>query len=458
MDRTGNYLYANDAACTMTGFERGELLARTVFDLDPELTPDIWRQRWETYKQRGSITYETRHHRKDGGTFPVEVTTTYLEFYGKAYLCSFVRDTTERTHAAAQLRQLNEQLTRQVNELEQRNRDITLLNRMSKHMQGCQTVADVYQVFVQDAAQLFSGLAGVLYVLDTHTNYLTGVAAWGQPALALDQLRVEARRVLHGQWPNTTLSANTLHLAGNGDAPHTSWVSISVPLTTPHAQLGVLCLLVKSDAPIDQRIRWERLAVTVADYVALTLTNLHLRERLRDQAIRDALTGLFNRYYLEEHLSRFLKREAHVGVILLDVDHFKRYNTNHGLGGGDAALQTVGAFLRDMVTVDGFACRYGGEEFIVVLPGDDLEAVYAHAEQIRLGLSRLSPVYRGQQLAQLTASLGVAAAPEHGSTINDVLGAADQALSMAKAQGRDRVVVGPLPYRRAQLVSKWTLR
>lgn len=171
----------------------------------------------------------------------------------------------------------------------------------------------------------------------------------------------------------------------------------------------------------------------------------HLRDQLREQAVRDALTGLFNRRYLESSLERELSRakrlNTSVGVILLDIDHFKQYNTIYGLSGGDAALRAMGDFLKRAVRSEDIACRYGGEEFTLILPGASLEQTLQRAEEVREGIKQLQVEYNGQWFGTITASLGVSSFPEYGLTVNDVLAAADAALGRAKSQGRDRVVL-----------------
>jgi diguanylate cyclase (GGDEF)-like protein len=189
----------------------------------------------------------------------------------------------------------------------------------------------------------------------------------------------------------------------------------------------------------------QQLAVTLAEHVALALANLKLRETLRQQAIRDPLTGLFNRRYMEETLERELRRaerrQAPLGVIMFDLDHFKKFNDTFGHAAGDIVLREIGAFLHTRVRVEDIACRYGGEEFVVILPDASLEDTLKRAEQLRVGIKGLNVRYHDQALGAVAVSLGVAVLPEHGSTTEAILKAADAALYRAKREGRDRVVV-----------------
>jgi diguanylate cyclase (GGDEF)-like protein/PAS domain S-box-containing protein len=174
---------------------------------------------------------------------------------------------------------------------------------------------------------------------------------------------------------------------------------------------------------------------------ALQQTN----QRLQQQAIRDPLTGLYNRRYLDETLPREIRRAARqrqpVGVMMLDIDHFKAVNDRYGHAAGDTMLRTLGAFLSTHTRGEDIACRYGGEEFTLVLPGASLDDTRQRAEDIRAGVQRLEVDHAGQRLAPVTVSLGVAVVANEWGTAELLIRAADQALYQAKRAGRNRVVV-----------------
>jgi diguanylate cyclase (GGDEF)-like protein len=167
------------------------------------------------------------------------------------------------------------------------------------------------------------------------------------------------------------------------------------------------------------------------------------------QAVRDPLTGLYNRRYMEETLEREIRRAerryASLGVIMLDVDHFKRFNDTFGHAAGDTLLQELGSFLMGHIRGEDIACRYGGEEFALILPDASLEGACGRADDLRERIKALGIAHRGQPLGAVTVSMGVAAYPDHGHTGEELLRAADAALYEAKAQGRDRVVVSKRP-------------
>jgi diguanylate cyclase (GGDEF)-like protein len=180
-----------------------------------------------------------------------------------------------------------------------------------------------------------------------------------------------------------------------------------------------------------------------------------LREALRAQSTKDPLTGLYNRRYLQEMLDREIRRairsEQHLGVLMLDLDHFKKFNDTYGHEAGDAVLRETASFLVRSIRVEDFVCRYGGEEFVVVLPTADLRAAEARAERIRSKLRDLVVMHDGRSLGVITVSVGVAALPDHGMSEKELLQAADAALYRAKRGGRDRVVVADPPITALQL-------
>jgi diguanylate cyclase (GGDEF)-like protein len=193
-----------------------------------------------------------------------------------------------------------------------------------------------------------------------------------------------------------------------------------------------------------------QLAYTVVEQAGMALSNLKLREALREQSIRDPLTGLYNRRYMEEALKQQMSRvtrQLHpIGIIMIDIDHFKDFNDTYGHTAGDALLRELGQFLQRRIRGEDIACRYGGEEFTLIMPDASLEAAQQRAEDLRQEAIQLRVQDGGQSPEAITLSLGVAIYPQHGQTIENVLRAADAALYRAKQEGRDRVIVAERSY------------
>ena len=169
----------------------------------------------------------------------------------------------------------------------------------------------------------------------------------------------------------------------------------------------------------------------------------YLQSKLREQAIRDPLTNLFNRRYLEETLERELARAARedysVCVIMIDLDHFKRVNDTYGHEAGDEVLKTLAITLSEHCRRGDFACRYGGEEFVVIMPNINMDTAYERAENIRQSLNSLRISY-GPYSLTITISMGIACYPINGETRETILRAADQAMYGAKEAGRDHIL------------------
>jgi diguanylate cyclase (GGDEF)-like protein len=166
---------------------------------------------------------------------------------------------------------------------------------------------------------------------------------------------------------------------------------------------------------------------------------------LREQSVRDHLTSLFNRRYMEETLERELLRAARkglsLGVIMLDVDDLKRFNDTWGHAAGDEILRELGSLLLRQVRGEDIACRYGGDEFILVLPDASRDVTRERAKLICEYAQQFHLQFEGQRLAPVTLSLGVAVFPGHGTTSTGILRAVDAALYQAKHEGRSRVVM-----------------
>jgi diguanylate cyclase (GGDEF)-like protein len=178
--------------------------------------------------------------------------------------------------------------------------------------------------------------------------------------------------------------------------------------------------------------------------LSLSLSNIRLRENLSNQSIRDPLTGLFNRRYVEENLQREISRAARkkepVGVVMIDIDHFKTFNDLHGHAAGDRVLVELAGFLQSQMRGADIVCRYGGEEFTLILPECTLDNTIRRANQLVADARQTTVQDGGRTLGHITLSMGVAAYPEHGANPAALLAAADAVLYKAKQAGRDRVV------------------
>jgi diguanylate cyclase (GGDEF)-like protein len=315
---------------------------------------------------------------------------------------------------------------------------------MDDLLQSCTTLDEAFKVVALAAGELFNGQAGCLAVLDGSGQYLEMVARWGDRLLGETLFSVEDCWALRrGQLHEVSDSQAGLLCRHFVCHPDTGY--LCVPLTVQGEILGVLCLVGAVTERSKQPVSQLQLAVTVSEAIKLSLSNLKLREKLRAEAIHDPLTGLFNRRYLEETLPRELHRarrgNSPLCVAMLDLDDFKRFNDSFGHGAGDSLLRELGKLMRANLRKSDISCRYGGEEFVLVLPDSSLADAEQRVEQIRAQIKELQIPHGEQLLRAITVSAGVAQAEDPPPNPSELLRAADTALYAAKNAGRDRVMV-----------------
>ena len=398
----------------------------------------------------GRQSLEATGRRKDGSTFPIELTMSEMSLERRrTFVIAIVRDISQRKRDEEMVRQANEKLTTWVDQLERRNRESALLSDMGDLLQSCQTMGEAFTVIEQSARRLFPDRCGAVYALNASRNLVEAVAAWGdsagemrQQVLAPDECWAfrRGRSYLIADTRDGVLCQHVIHFVKDDDA---SYSYVCIPMMAQGEALGVLHLRGSVEAAIADDAP---LATSVAETMALSLANLRLRETLRIQSIRDSLTGLFNRRYMEETFERELQRAARkgtpLGVIMLDIDHFKRFNDTFGHEAGDALLRELGQLLHLRFRGADIACRYGGEEFTLILPEASVEATLQRGEELREAVGGIRLEHLGQPLGVITLSLGVAAFPDHGSNKESLQRIADAALYRAKKEGRNRVVIG----------------
>ena len=351
-------------------------------------------------------------------------------------------DVTARKKAEDNLHKMNTRLRRWIDELEERNQEMELLAEMNDFLQSCVSMEEATSTISHLLQPLFSDCSGGVFLNNASNNLVEEIASWGeavksQSIFTPDQCWALRRVRPHGGDSNKP-GLFCSHVTNN---PY-PYYSLCLPLMAQGEALGILFL--NTDQKNGLSTAKRQLARNVSEQLALAFANLRLREELQHQSIRDGLTGLYNRRYLEECLEQELDRaqrtKKSLGLIMLDVDHFKQFNDTWGHAAGDYVLQAIGKFLRDNIRSADFACRYGGEELTVIVADSSGLETYNCAEKLRQGIKNLRLEYNEQLLPQVTTSLGIATYPEQGNTVETLTQLADQALYEAKTQGRDRVV------------------
>jgi diguanylate cyclase (GGDEF)-like protein/PAS domain S-box-containing protein len=363
------------------------------------------------------------------------------------YVSGLIFDITERkqleatvAEKTAELQQANERLLLWGKELEHRNTEINLLGQMGDLLQCCHTSQEAHTGFQAFGRQLFPEDSGALFVFGEPPSTLEAAATWGKdpppeqvfsPAdcWAIRRGRVHGRAEVEG-------GLRCRHV------PDGQKAFVCIPMMAHGTSMGMLHLQLSTDSAE----RWDarqRLGLEVAEHLGLALAKLKLQETLQQQSVRDPLTGLFNRRYLEESLARELhkaQRQSHsLGVLMVDLDHFKKVNDRYGHEAGDMVLREMAKVFGRQTRPGDIVCRFGGEEFTILLPEASADITRRRAEQIRQAAKDTQVRHGSANLEPVTLSIGVAIFPHDGLTPGDLLQAADSALYRAKKEGRNRV-------------------
>ena len=456
VDNLPDYIFVKDTECRFllmnktsllsAGFDEiSVVLGKTDFDLFPAEFAQKYYEDDQKVLRSGQAIINQEERAIDLKTgVTVWRSTSKIPFrdnHGKiAGIVGITRDITER--------KLREETFRQ------HNRELILLNHMSDLLQTCNCEGKTYTIVISICKQLFASDAGSLYILNDSQSTFEVVAHWGNQLAPFHNIHVD---------DCTALKNNTMYCTPtskqNSACPHISDSAIEggyicAPIGTPGEISGILYLQLshyKELESSDQKelIEAKRLLATrIVRHYALFLSNLRLRETLRMEAIHDPLTQLYNRRYMEEFLDREIRhakrQNSSIGIILFDIDHFKSFNDNYGHEAGDVVLRKISHFIKAHIRTEDIPCRYGGEEFLLIIPDISIKHLKDRAEELRAGIAELTTVYQDITL-KVTISLGLATIPEHGQQISQVINAADTALYQAKDGGRNQVVIASAP-------------
>ncbi|MFC1836535.1 diguanylate cyclase, partial [Thermodesulfobacteriota bacterium] len=499
IDGAGDITYWSSYASQMFGYQPSDVRGRNIHSL---VAPERYRLEAEKgmdlFKRTGKGTVlnglrEITAMRRGGEEFPAEISVAAIEMKNEWYAVGSIRDITDRKRVEEQLvkhqehledivqdrtrelttanrdlqleaterMQAQEELKKAKQDLEVRvaertaklsdaNRELSLLSEMGGLLIACTTADEACNVTVRFAQELFAGYSGGIYISSEPRNLLQLIAQWGESppeelffspdkCWALRRGRVHS---FHSSSPDPSCS----HIPDNSLPDH-----MCVPMMAQGETLGLLH--VRSDQSVSPvsgesgngfSFEMQRRAIAVSENIGITIANLRLRETLRRQSVRDPLTGIFNRRHMEESLEReFFRAErlgGMVGVVMFDLDHFKLFNDTHGHEAGDELLRAIGKLLAENLRKGDIPCRFGGEEFVAILPGTTLDQAVERAEQLRELIEAIKVIQDRDDKHEIAASFGVAGFPEHGANAQEVLRMADAALYLAKSRGRNRVV------------------
>lgn len=334
----------------------------------------------------------------------------------------------------------------------ERQHQVTMVSALGEWLQSCKSLEELYKIVSGHMARLLPGSSGELYIYSNSRDVLDGACCWGDTSLqehinvddcwglrrgrsytyGAGEVEFECGHVAEQNWQKDFGCYFCIPIVAHGD---------TVGLL--HVKLGQECQPRACTSSCQSLNDKRRFVIQCAEHISLAVANVKLRDELRDQSIRDALTGLFNRRYLIENLRREVARATKNGrplsLISCDADHFKKLNDNHGHDAGDSVLRAISEVMSHMFDGDEVCCRFGGEEFLILLPDTDRPTALRRAEELRLAVEGHIVRYGNTNLPPVTLSLGVATAPEDGTIPQALISKADVALYRAKAEGRNKV-------------------
>jgi len=390
-----------------------------------------------------------------------------IKYHAKANLSRLQRDEAFRTLRESQqklsesnltlialnkrLEDTHKQLHTALEQSEQRAREAVRLTQLMDVLQSCQNLQEGYAVVGTTLPGILPSRAGALCITTASRDLVEAVASWGTDCASEKTFLPDSCWALRrGRIHVVSDPASPLRCSHVKDATMGGY--ICVPLAAQGETLGVLYVQASPEPSTASSKSSEtaidilgREALSAGERISLALANLSLREVLRTQSIRDPLTGLFNRRYMEESLHRELRRAVRqneqVAVFMIDIDYFKQFNDTFGHLAGDTLLRELGTSLSQHTRGQDVVCRFGGEEFAIILTSASSEAAHTRAQRLCEEVRKLTVVFRGQTLGRITLSVGIAGYPGSGNDAEELLRKADEALYRAKTEGRDRIVV-----------------
>lgn len=457
INREGMLTRCNRACELLSGYTFSELESKPIWEIFPndvQLTKDRF---GKAIEGQYPINHEAIWRTKNGDNRLISWTNTVMlnEADRINYIIATGIDITHQRRSEIELQKANLRLLSWVDELEERTAELNQMSEMGDQLQGCETVIEACAIGAQYIQQIFPGSNGSIYLINASKKLAESVEMWGNLSL------MEHSFVPTDCWAIRRSKAHIIdethtglrceHVIGPKHGEYLCFPMMANGETIGIFYLNFIMTMKHEQSETTTKSYSEnkmQLAITVAEHLTLSLLNIRLRETLRHQSMHDVLTGLYNRRYMQSSLERELARAKYdnkpIGMIMFDVDHFKEFNDVSGHDAGDALLRELGELLKNAVREGDIASRYGGDEFVIILPGANLEVTKLRAEKLRERVKKLSVLHRSKPLGACSISVGVAAFPVHGTTGEELLKNADLALYDAKNQGRDRVATASL--------------
>lgn len=422
---SGELLQVNKAMCEITGYNKNELQGRTFQEITypDDLDGDLALVKKLLDGTQSSYQYEKRYVQKNQMTVWVLLSVTLMR--GKKG---------QPIYFIAQIENIDE---RKRDEIFQNN-----LKEMTHMLQICRSSTEAYTITNKFAREIFDEFSGGLAIVNSQTNNLETVYQWGESQLLKNRFVMDDCLALRSQDkfivndPNKDITCQ--HFSTKLSSGY-----VCIPIIIDGEIIGVMNFSTNNNKRISEY--YKKNMLTFVETITISLANIRLHEIMQEQAIHDALTGLYNRYYLMNTLPRMmeetLNKNQTLCVAILDLDYFKNINDTWGHVAGDEVLKSMGEIIKENLRSNDICCRFGGEEFIVILVGISLVKAVKRLEDIRTQIENARIYFHGSPLPMLSTSIGVAEVPTHGMTTEEIISQADKALYEAKAAGRNRLMI-----------------
>lgn len=463
LDRIGRITFSNPRISEMLGYSPEKLKSMTLLDLMPEADRPAVVDALQRHRRGLAVRGARQLRRADGNLLPVHMSSSPMMDKGEfASILGVVTDLSEQMVAHEELQSLAAELEDRVTQRTQayretaaqlaatleisrfQSRNYGLLQEMSDMLQSCASPLEAARVAGDFAVKLFDADAGSIYTLQQESEGFAALYTWGNASESADQVVIDDCWALRQNktYPHSvnqfTLRCNHLRLSPDR---HTC----CLPMYAHGQATGLINL--RRAAPfvtgdVETSAELEKVAHLFAASTAQFLANLALRRSLEQQSLRDPLTNLFNRRYFNEQLAiefeRANRSRTPVALQMVDIDHFKRINDRFGHDAGDRVLRMVSDILSQNARSGDIVCRWGGEEFLILMPGSNAAAAKRRADEIRARINDQIEIVGG---TRVSVSIGVASYPEHASDPDSLIEVSDRALYGAKGAGRNRVTV-----------------
>ncbi|MBG1262857.1 diguanylate cyclase domain-containing protein [Nostoc commune] len=347
-------------------------------------------------------------------------------------------DITESIEAQRSLSDLNRQLEEKTLKLEAKKRELIYLSDMADMLYCCESEDEVYQVVALTCSKLFPNMSGCIYIIANSKNYVQMNSFWGDERTSKEIFSLSDCWALR-RGKSNLLSPHNSGLICNHLIQPVSGTHLCVPLFGQGEVVGFLHIYaIEEISPEDQQI-----TEIIARTLGIALNNLSIKQRLTYDNLRDGMTQLFNQNYLqtitEQRLAEAERSGEPLSVIFLDIDNFKSYNSRYGHLTANIVLQGLAKLLLKSIRSFDIASRWGGEEFVIVMPNVTMEIFRKRVEQLRIDVEQMQLRDGDRILEGITASFGIAVS-EPGITVKDFLDRANQAMLEAKRTGKNRVM------------------